>query len=321
MIGLDEPDNFNQAYQLLPNTSQYTNGFITYQAEMSPNDIDFYKFESNLNGQATVKLVGPPDPDDWNLKVYKPDGDQVADYELDESSYSPFQIPFEVLDGETYTISFESVASATTYNSPYKIKVSTDYNPAPTNITTTSNNYVVNINNPVTISTIVTDQNNNNIEGQVITFASNESGNFSSGNQAITNSLGVASITYTPLLMGDHFITATASNNESGSLSQPIVVSDPNFGHDLKLTRLILDDEWLTPGQDLDFSFDVRNPGQFTESSYTIQYQLKDQYGTVLESDSEAGIPIDEGEILPVFNSTLSISSGYSDGFYDICVE
>lgn len=88
-------------------------------------------------------------------------------------------------------------------------------------------------------------------------------------------------------------------------------------GHDLSLLRFDLASDVVTPGSDIETRFDIRNPGDYTESDYQITLTLEDQ-GTVIEEVQVSPSIIEPGQVLPVFEERLDTPSDLLDGFYTV---
>jgi PKD repeat protein len=121
--------------------------------------------------------------------------------------------------------------------------------------------------------------------------------------------------------VGSYTVSLTVSDgviNETKTVNNYINVAEPVAGHDLALINLNIDDEWGNPGSSINFSFDIRNYGEVTESNYTIFYQLKDQLGNVVAEDSETGSDIEADELIARFDRSLDTPSNLADNFYTL---
>ncbi|MFB6317300.1 LamG-like jellyroll fold domain-containing protein [Saccharicrinis sp. FJH54] len=120
--------------------------------------------------------------------------------------------------------------------------------------------------------------------------------------------------------VGTYDISLTISdgvNNYTETKEKYITVTAPVYGHDLKLYLPHIEKDWLTSGEDLDFYCDVKNVGEHDESDYLLKFQLLNENGEVLEEETEQGVEIPVGQLSSAnSNRTLSIASGYPEGFY-----
>ena len=82
-----------------------------------------------------------------------------------------------------------------------------------------SDEYFPNVNDVVSLEALVRDPNGGALSGVEVTFTSSATGTISGSNPATTNANGIATITYSPKENGNHIITATADNGESGQTS------------------------------------------------------------------------------------------------------
>ena len=114
--------------------------------------------------------------------------------------------------------------------------------------------------------------------------------------------------------------------NTDGSITDTTTffsILEPVYGHDLELKNVQIDEEWVQPGDDVEFSFFVKNPGQHTESNYSIICEISDQLGNILETKSIPGvsIPPSPNDVIPIFEDDLNTSTSLEDGFYQLKIE
>ncbi|MDA3823743.1 MAG: PKD domain-containing protein, partial [Bacteroidales bacterium] len=117
-------------------------------------------------------------------------------------------------------------------------------------------------------------------------------------------------------------LTIQAANGNSYTLAKEnyITINSFNEGHDLGLWLLELDNEWLTPDQNLGFEFFVRNFGDYTESDYEILYTLRNQNGQVVAQDVETGESVPATTSTSKYDLSLSLDP-LPEGFYSFVVQ
>ena len=119
---------------------------------------------------------------------------------------------------------------------------------------------------------------------------------------------------------GSFTVSLTVSDGDISDIktvNDYINVFDPIAGHDLALLNFNLNEEWIEPGDLIDFSFKVKNYGEEIEDDYLLVYQLKDQSGSILDEVIETGTTIAPDGIL-FFNKYIDTPSSLDDDFYTI---
>lgn len=127
LLGLDEPDSINLAYQIpaLTVNNIYTTGFTTPQSESEDSDADYYKFIASTTGNAKVKIFDIPNVNNWELSIYNNlTGSSIATVTNIQQPGNIAELTFAATAGQSYYIGFTSNALPNNYDNPYKIQVS-----------------------------------------------------------------------------------------------------------------------------------------------------------------------------------------------------
>lgn len=300
--GLDEPDQPGLAYEL--NLDETITGLVTIQTNSGTTDNDYYIIKENMSSTDLTKItLDGAGSGVQQLEVYGPDNNFIT------GGIGTF--PYELLVPSTSTdliLRVIGAATPTTWKHPYTLtatKVAPQY--------TADFEYDTNTGpSPLTVHFVDNSSPQDLISQWSWDFDNNGIIDATEQNPTYTySSPGTYSV---KLTVSDGVNSATVIKDDIMTVNTPVI------GHDLALLNLDLDKESLSPGEDLDFKFDLRNYGLFTENTYILRYQLIDSNGLVVEEDYENGISIAPQEILPKFDRTLSLSNNLNDGFYNFKV-
>ncbi|MBC8485461.1 MAG: PKD domain-containing protein [Bacteroidetes bacterium] len=316
LIGLDEPDTYEYAYTVLANNGLY-NGFVTNQISDDPIDEDWFKFEADITGTATVNF-DPGIQYQWYVEAYKYDNNSLVYQESINHQSGTTNFDFDVVQGFEYYLYILSSVESESWKNPYSFEINTAANPVLTTIELSAGSYTTNINEPVNILAVALDDQNNPMPNISLTFSSNNTGYFQGSNPTTTNQYGEATITYIPTATGNHMITATAENNVSGQLPDPISVSDPDSGHDIAVQYLQISPTQVDPGDNVHVTVQVNNYGIYTEYNIPVVFTLYKPNGQQCDQET-AIIPSLNPSGVTSVDKYLTTTS--TEGFYNIHVE
>jgi formylglycine-generating enzyme required for sulfatase activity len=178
-----------------------------------------------------------------------------------------------------------------------------------------------------TVNVQVENEFGNPLNGVVVQFSSSQiSGTWTGGSgpaQATTNQLGQAAIHFAPSSNGNTSISACPVGYcPVVFASQILTVSTGIPGSDVELRQMQVEESPITPGTNLEFSFNIKNNGVALDE-LVVQYRILDQagnYQSLFPSEQEDFGPVTAGQILPTANRNLGTLSSMS-GFYQLEVK